>query len=251
MDSITLSCLTNFSTNPFLFSSSFKSIKPCNPCFLPCRCNSKAISAISYNLYTSNTKNYGPGKSSSSIPGNYYLLKEFCPSTKRKRGVIVRANFRFDSGSGGGGGGGNNEVGRVVFNLALAGCLTYLTVTGKLGWVVDAIVSLWLLAALVPLAGAVAFLWFAGREMVQGTCPNCGNGFQVFESAIKDGPQLCPYCSQPFKLENKEFVRESPSFSKQRFGGFKQTFDGFSYEPKKQEPSVMVVDVEAEVKDKD
>jgi hypothetical protein len=26
-----------------------------------------------------------------------------------------------------------------------------------------------LLAALVPLAGAVAFLWFAGREMVQGT----------------------------------------------------------------------------------
>jgi uncharacterized Zn finger protein (UPF0148 family) len=180
------------------------------------------------------------------------LLKEFCPSTKRKRGVIVRANFRFDSGSGGGGGGGgNNEVGRVVFNLALAGCLTYLTVTGKLGWVVDAIVSLWLLAALVPLAGAVAFLWFAGREMVQGTCPNCGNEFQVFESAIKDGPQLCPYCSQPFKLENKEFVRESPSFSKQRFGGFKQTFDGFSYEPKKQEPSVMVVDVEAEVKDKD
>jgi len=251
MDSITLSCLTNFSTNPFLFSSSFKSIKPCNPRFLPCRCNSKAISAISYNLYTSNTKNYGPGKSSSSIPGNYYLLKEFCPSTKRKQGVIVRANFRFDSGSGGGGGGGNNEVGRVVFNLALAGCLTYLTVTGKLGWVVDAIVSLWLLAALVPLAGAVAFLWFAGREMVQGTCPNCGNGFQVFESAIKDGPQLCPYCSQPFKLENKEFVRESPSFSKQRFGGFKQTFDGFSYEPKKQEPSVMVVDVEAEVKDKD
>lgn len=162
---------------------------------------------------------------------------------------MVKASFRFDSG--GGGGGGNNEVGRVVFNLALAGCLTYLTVTGKLWWVVDAVVSLWLLAALVPLAGAVAFLWFAGREMVQGTCPSCGNEFQVFAFALKEGPQLCPYCIQPFKLENKQFVRESPSFSNQCFGGFKQAFDGFNDEPKKQEPSVMVVDVEAEVKDKD
>lgn len=43
----------------------------------------------------------------------------------------------------GGGGPGENGIGRVVVNLAIAGGLTYLTITGKLGWLFDAFVSLW------------------------------------------------------------------------------------------------------------
>lgn len=62
----------------------------------------------------------------------------------RNAGVnVVRASMRLDPGGGGPGGGGDNGVGRVVVNLAIAGGLTYLTVTGKLGWVFDAFVSLW------------------------------------------------------------------------------------------------------------
>jgi hypothetical protein len=51
--------------------------------------------------------------------------------------------MRLDPGGGRGPNGGNNGIGRIVFNLALAGGLTYLTVTGKLGWLFDAFISLW------------------------------------------------------------------------------------------------------------
>ncbi|GLJ34646.1 hypothetical protein SUGI_0696810 [Cryptomeria japonica] len=146
----------------------------------------------------------------------------FYPNRGRKQTIVVKLYPRFNGGGGGG---------------------------GKMGWVFDAIVSLSLFAVLVPVAGVVVFLWFAGREMVQGNCPNCGNEFQVFRFDLTDGPQLCPYCTQPFELE--EFVRESPRFSTDRFGNVKQPFGGFTSGQKEQDPSEMVVDVEAEVKDKD
>lgn len=53
---------------------------------------------------------------------------------------MARASMKLDPG---GGPGGDNGIGRVVVNLAIAGGLTYLTITGKLGWVFDAFVSLW------------------------------------------------------------------------------------------------------------
>ncbi|KAM3338626.1 hypothetical protein P3S68_030712 [Capsicum galapagoense] len=58
---------------------------------------------------------------------------------------------------------------RVLSNLVLAIGLTYLTMTGQLGWVLDAIVSVWLLAVLLPILGLGAFIWWAGRDIVQGT----------------------------------------------------------------------------------
>lgn len=68
-----------------------------------------------------------------------------------KRMVLVKfkQGFGFDGigdGSGGGSGGGgrdNSETVRVLSNLVLAIGLTYLTMTGQLGWVLDAIVSVW------------------------------------------------------------------------------------------------------------
>jgi hypothetical protein len=55
--------------------------------------------------------------------------------------VVTRAGLNFNSG----GGGNDNEggIGRVIVNVALAGGMTYLAVTGKLGWVFDTLVSLW------------------------------------------------------------------------------------------------------------
>ena len=68
---------------------------------------------------------------------------------RKKRVVLVRFNqgFGFNGGGGesGGGGGGkiDSNTARLLGNIALAIGLTYLSVTGQLGWVLDAIVSIW------------------------------------------------------------------------------------------------------------
>ncbi|KAF5730653.1 hypothetical protein HS088_TW19G00245 [Tripterygium wilfordii] len=123
---------------------------------------------------------------------------------RNRRIVLVRFNqgFGFNGGGGGGGGGGRDNA-RLLGNIAFAIGLTYLSVTGQLGWVLDAIVSIWLIAVLIPIVGLGAFLWWAGRDVIQGQCPNCGNDFQVFKSTLNDELQLCPFCTQPFSGEAK------------------------------------------------
>ena len=62
----------------------------------------------------------------------------------KRRLVLVRANRRFDFNSNRGGGGWDKaNTRRLIGNLAFAAGLTYLSVTGQLGWVLDAIVSIW------------------------------------------------------------------------------------------------------------
>ncbi|XP_059662602.1 uncharacterized protein LOC132308520 isoform X1 [Cornus florida] len=177
---------------------------------------------------------------------------------KRKKSlVVVRFNqgFRFNDGSGGGGGGGggrdNGKTLRLLGNLAFAIGLTYLSVTGQLGWVLDTIVSIWLLAVLLPIVGLGAFIWWAGRDIVQGSCPNCGNDFQIFKSFLNDDLQLCPFCSQPFSVVGNEFVRDPVKFSNES-ATFGQAFHRVSRGSKKGKDSPQaVVDVEAEIKDVD
>lgn len=178
------------------------------------------------------------------------------PKLKREKRVVKNKGFGFNGGEGGGGGGRREKddgtTARVLGNLALAVGLTYLTMTGQLGWVLDTIVSLWLLAFIIPVVGIGAFLWWAGRDMIQGTCPNCGNAFQVFKSSLSDELQLCPFCSQPFSVEGNEFVNEPTKFSSKRSTPSGQTFDDFSpWSRKGKDISTTIVDVEAEVKDAD
>lgn len=168
-------------------------------------------------------------------------------SNKNHSCVQTRA---FNQQNGGGGGG---DIGRTIFNLLGAGLLTYLTVTGRLNWLFDAIFSLWLVSAVL--------WWFAERSLIRGPCPNCGGDFQVFAFTAKEEPRLCPYCSQPFKLENKKFVRDEPQFSNQQAQGFQQPFGGFggfdgfgqakSSRKKEESSGGVIVDIEAEVRDKD
>ena len=75
--------------------------------------------------------------------GNLWEEKE---KKREKRAVKVRFNQGF--GFNGGGGDGRDDVttARVLGNLALAVGLTYLTMTGQLGWLLDAIVSLWVIS---------------------------------------------------------------------------------------------------------
>ncbi|KAG6395542.1 hypothetical protein SASPL_141661 [Salvia splendens] len=176
--------------------------------------------------------------------------KDGVPGSRGKRVVLVKFRNGFN-GLGGGGGGGRvgGETARTVGNLALAILLTYLSMTGQLGWLLDAIVSLWLLAVLVPIVGIGAFLWWAGRDILQSNCPNCGNEFQVFKSTLTDELQLCPFCSQPFSVEGDEFVPEPVKFSNQSTI-FDQPFGDFNPRTKKgKSSSVSVVDIEADVRD--
>ncbi|KAK2975334.1 hypothetical protein RJ640_004534 [Escallonia rubra] len=142
--------------------------------------------------------------------------------------VVVRLNqqFRFNGG-GGGGGGDNGNTARLLGNIAFAIGLTYLSVTGQLGWVLDAIVSVWLLAVILPIVGLGAFIWWAGRDIVQSSCPNCGNDFQIFKSTLNDDLQLCPFCSQPFSVVGDKFVSDPVTFSNQSTT-FGQAFSEFS-----------------------
>ncbi|KAL3736226.1 hypothetical protein ACJRO7_025219 [Eucalyptus globulus] len=182
---------------------------------------------------------------------NGILVKE--EKLKRNgRAVVVRFNQGFGfNGGGGGGGRDDGATARVVGNLVLAIGLTYLSMTGQLGWVFDAIVSIWLLVVLIPIVGLGAFLWWAGRDIVQSSCPNCGNDFQIFKSTLNDELQLCPFCSQPFSVVDNKFVRESVTFSNQ-FTSKGEAANEFSPRPKKgKNTSTAVVDVEAEVKDAD
>ena len=89
---------------------------------------------------------------------------------KRKRVVLVRFNQGFGfNGGGGGGGGGKNDgtTARVLGNLALAIGLTYLSMTGQLGWLLDAIVSIWVLLflSLLSLSLRVEIVWLSNSEV--------------------------------------------------------------------------------------
>lgn len=185
------------------------------------------------------------------IQGKYGILTNEEGRKRKKRVVAVKFNQGFGFNGGGGGGGDNNNTARIVGNLALAAGLTYLSVTGQLGWFLDAIVSIWLLAVLVPIVGLGAFIWWAGRDIVQSTCPNCGNDFQIFKSALNEDLQLCPFCTQPFSVVENKFVRDSVKFSNEP-KPFGQAFKDVPIRPKKgKDFSTAIVDVEAEIKDAD
>uniref|UniRef100_A0A7N0RE17 Uncharacterized protein n=1 Tax=Kalanchoe fedtschenkoi TaxID=63787 RepID=A0A7N0RE17_KALFE len=172
---------------------------------------------------------------------------------KRRRTVVVRLNRR-PGFNGGGGGGGDGLNSRVLGNLALAIGLTYLTMTGQIGvvfdaigWVVDTLVSISLLVVIVPIIGIGAFLWWAGKDVVQDTCPSCGQEFQTFKSLLNEELQSCPYCGQPFSVVDGKFANGSGSGDSNPFG---QIFNDFSPQSKKEKSfSSKVVDVEAEVRD--
>ncbi|CAN1775387.1 hypothetical protein LINPERHAP1_LOCUS13309 [Linum perenne] len=185
---------------------------------------------------------------------------------KKKSGRVgsVRFNQGFGfgglGGGGGGGGGGNGGTARILGNIALAVGLTYLSVTGQLGavfdavgYVLEALISIWLFVVIIPIVGIGAFLWWAGRDMLQSTCPTCGNEFQVFKSTLNDELQQCPFCGQPFSVVDDKFVRDSVKYTDEPTS-FREAFRSFypdSDKGGKEASSSAIVDVEAEVKDAD
>lgn len=74
--------------------------------------------------------------------GDLGMLASEKALNRRRRVVRVRG-LKFNGGD-------NNGNGRILGNLALAIGLTYLSMTGQLGWILDAIVSVWVLLSLSP-----------------------------------------------------------------------------------------------------
>jgi len=83
---------------------------------------------------------------------------------KRKKNVVlVRFNQMFGF-NGGGGGGDNGATVRVLGNFALAIGLTYLSMTGHLGWLLDAIVSIWVLLSIWLWSYLLIDFYFQGNN---------------------------------------------------------------------------------------
>lgn len=77
---------------------------------------------------------------------------------KEKRVVVVKNNQGFGfNGGGGGGGRDDGATARLLGNIAVAIGLTYLSVTGQLGWILDAIVSIWVLFDILSLGFFCSF----------------------------------------------------------------------------------------------
>jgi hypothetical protein len=136
-------------------------------------------------------------------------------------------------------GGGDGDDGgpdtRVLTNIAIGVGVIYLSVTGQLGWILDAIVSVGLLAVILPIVGLGAFYLWASRDIVESDCPHCGTEFQVLKSDVKDDMLECPFCSQPFSVVDDEFIPDPEKFYNQP-NSFGQAFSrrskqGNSYKP--------------------
>ncbi|KAH0993968.1 hypothetical protein GBA52_005451 [Prunus armeniaca] len=92
--------------------------------------------------------------------------------------------------------------------------------------------------------------WERWSSLGGGSCPNCGNDFQIFKSALNDDLQQCPFCTQPFSVVDNKFVMDSVKYSNQSTT-FGQAFNDYTRSTRGKESSKAVVDIEAEVKDAD
>lgn len=170
---------------------------------------------------------------------------------KRRRMVFVSSNQGLKFNGGDGGGDDDDKGSKVLVNLVLAIGLYCLSTTEQFGWILDAIVKFWLFVVIVPLVGLGAFIWWAVKDSVVDSCPNCGNDFQVFKSTLDEDYQQCPYCAQPFSVIGNKFVKDPVNSSNQSTASG-QAFNNFWTRSKKgKKSSVAVVDVEAEIKDVD
>ncbi|EMS51144.1 hypothetical protein TRIUR3_09016 [Triticum urartu] len=127
------------------------------------------------------------------------------------------------------------------------------TVTCKLETINFDLVRSALLTVLLPIVGLGALIFFAQRNILQSDCPNCGKSFRILKTSVKNGPQFCPYCTQPFSVQGSKFVREAASFSSGRTPtnaqqAFNELFNRGS-NGKAPSGSGTIVDVEAEVTD--
>lgn len=102
---------------------------------------------------------------------------------RQKRVVLVKFN-QFPNFNGGNDKRDDGTSARVLVNLALAVGLTYLTMTGQLGWVLDTIVSLWVTLSLsLSSLNLFQFAIFIARLHIYGLCIRVRIGIRGHKTA--------------------------------------------------------------------
>ncbi|UJB68265.1 hypothetical protein HRE53_17045 [Acaryochloris sp. 'Moss Beach'] len=74
-----------------------------------------------------------------------------------------------------------------------------------LGWVLKSLLVLFGLILVTPVVLFVGLRWWLSRNLIQGTCPSCGNPL----TGLKNTQTTCPFCAQSVAVENANFQRSS------------------------------------------
>ncbi|GAQ85272.1 hypothetical protein KFL_002270050 [Klebsormidium nitens] len=188
-------------------------------------------------------------------------------SRRRQRGSVAVSVL--------GGGGSDNDSGKQlgkVLGWATWGLVIWSALTGQLNWFFEGLTAITLAIFAIPVflfLAFLAFLAYANSRQIQGPCPTCGadlsfvqmaDNMVIVDSANPMPIQIpknddlsfdCPTCRASLKVENKKIVRGRPSFESgvdtsvfsQMFGRQNTQASGKSSGP--------IVDIEAEVRDKD
>lgn len=72
-----------------------------------------------------------------------------------------------------------------------------------LGWLLKSLLVLFGLILITPILLFVGLRWWLGRNLIQGTCPSCGNPL----TGLKNMQTTCPFCTQAVAVENTQFQR--------------------------------------------
>ena len=72
-----------------------------------------------------------------------------------------------------------------------------------LGWLLKSLLVLVGLILVTPVLLFVGLRWWLGRNLIQGTCPSCGNPL----TGLKNTQTTCPSCAQTVSVENSVFQR--------------------------------------------
>lgn len=75
-----------------------------------------------------------------------------------------------------------------------------------LGWLVKSFFILIGLLLITPVLAFVGLRWWLKRHVIQAHCPVCSTEFVSLDQA----EFRCPSCSEPLRVENKQFVRLTP-----------------------------------------
>lgn len=74
----------------------------------------------------------------------------------------------------------------------LWGGLLWLLLTGRAGWLFDSVIFLLFFVSVVPIFGIFVLKWWLNRQVVQGSCPNCGADV----AGLRGRPFQCHNCGQ-------------------------------------------------------
>jgi hypothetical protein len=106
--------------------------------------------------------------------------------SSRVADVLLRAGRFLQSGNG---------------QIALWVGLVWLVLTGRIGFIFDSFLFLFIFISVVPVLGLFAFRWWVSMQVVKGSCPNCGAAV----TGLRNQPFQCMKCGQQVSGDESGF----------------------------------------------